>query len=470
MKSKSKIIISNITRGENVNENVKDYAKLLACRYNAYATVRSSMNYYTMREIVEDAGEEKTRVKESFLKIRDLIRNYILTTDTVNSNVLSKIRALRDQMEYRMKILTAYIDAYQIYEYVLNRVEYGIKGNTQDVDTAALSDKMMQYVFSEQDTVVINSKLQLLMAQLPVRMTKTKFFDILSNTLNIYQGGETASVDEFCEMLLATVLAELPSGFDTEYPELHRLYADLSAADYKEISEHDFDDLMARLSSCVRVIQNEVSDYMLLTEITNDVYTMLLTTDACFEENKTMAGYAAAIEILSACVKTEGPFSDEQSDGMMNFFLAMEGSQEDLYEDVVVLEAAFDDVRNGQAEVIGQENLVDEFDKLDMISKLLSTSLFVKLDTEEEATGEPCDAAYIAKVKAGMEEKLSALFKDNSKPVVRSMMAKLLAAMPIFMNNTQEIKAYFDYVLGSVSDASELTATEKLITEIIEED
>ena len=35
---------------------------------------------------------------------------------------------------------------------------------------------------------------------------------------------------------------------------------------------------------------------------------------------------------------------------------------------------------------------------------------------------------------------------------------------------TSKGKAYFDYVLGSVSDASELTAIEKLITEIIEED
>ena len=470
MKSKSKIIISNITRGENTDENVKAYTELSACRYNAYATVRCSMNFYTMREIVAEAGDEKARVKEGYFELKSLIRDYILTEKKTDDEALSKINALRERMEYRMRILTAYTDAYQIYEYVLNRVEYGIKGKTGDVDTDALVTRMMQYVFAEKDTVVINSKLQLLMAQLPVRMTKNKFFDILSNTLNIYQGGETSSVDEFCEMLLATVLAEKPEGFETEYPELFALYKDLSEADYKEISEHDFDDLTARLDDCVRVISNEVSDYMLLTEITNDVYAMLLTTDDSFLENRMIAGYAAAIEILSACAKKDGPFTDEETDAMMNFFLTMEGTQEDLYEDIMVLEAAFDDIKSGQTTVIETLDLKPEFEKLDKISKLLSTSLFVKLDAEASDTAVQCDAAYIQRVRGMMEEKLQALFGENSRVVVRSMMAKLLAAMPIFMNTTDEIKSYFDYVLGSVSDASELSATAKLINDIIEDE
>ena len=78
--------------------------------------------------------------------------------------------------------------------------------------------------------------------------------------------------------------------------------------------------------------------------------------------------------------------------------------------------------------------------------------------------------AYIQRVRGMMEEKLQALFGENSRVVVRSMMAKLLAAMPIFMNTTDEIKSYFDYVLGSVSDASELSATAKLINDIIEDE
>ena len=46
----------------------------------------------------------------------------------------------------------------------------------------------------------------------------------------------------------------------------------------------------------------------------------------------------------------------------------------------------------------------------------------------------------------------------------------ILSAMPIFLNTTQEIKDYFDYVLGSCSDRAELSATAKLIEEIIEDE
>ena len=54
--------------------------------------------------------------------------------------------------------------------------------------------------------------------------------------------------------------------------------------------------------------------------------------------------------------------------------------------------------------------------------------------------------------------------------VVRSIMCKILAAMPIFLDTQQEIKNYFDYVLENCKNDSELTACDKLICEIIEED
>ena len=93
---------------------------------------------------------------------------------------MEAIAQLRSNVEYKMHILTAYTDAYEIYEYVLNRVEAAVRDEVVPVDAKGLSEKMFDYVFAENDTVVINSKLQLLMAQLPVRMTKNKFYDIIT--------------------------------------------------------------------------------------------------------------------------------------------------------------------------------------------------------------------------------------------------------------------------------------------------
>lgn len=51
-------------------------------------------------------------------------------------------------------------------------------------------------------------------------MTKNRFYDILGDTLDIYNGVEKESLDQFMEMVESTALIRRPDGFETEYPDL----------------------------------------------------------------------------------------------------------------------------------------------------------------------------------------------------------------------------------------------------------
>lgn len=53
----------------------------------------------------------------------------------------------------------------------------------------------------ENDKVVINTRIQQFVAQLPVRMTKQRFYDILSNSFKIYKNGEKQSLIDFVEAI-----------------------------------------------------------------------------------------------------------------------------------------------------------------------------------------------------------------------------------------------------------------------------
>ena len=152
----------------------------------------------------------------------------------------------------------------------------------------------------------------------------------------------------------------------------------------------------------------------------------------------------------------------------MDEFFTIEGVQERVYESIVILEAVLDEIRVGKAEQIESLTLTEAFDRLDKVSKLLSTSLFIDLD---KITGkaETADHAYITAKKEALVKELGDLFSSVKRPVYRSMMCKLLAAMPIFMNTQQEIRDYFDYVIENCKDDSELMACNKLISEMIEE-
>ncbi len=469
MKSRYKILVTDLERGKDVETKLAEYVQLLGNQYNCYATVKVAMNYYTMKEMLAEQGDQNTDVCKYFGLLTNLLRKHILGDAAVDDKALETIGQLRKNVEYKMKNLTAFTDGYELYEYILNRIEAGIKGNIAQVDVEQLSARMFGYVFSENDTVVVNSKLQLLMAQLPVRMTKNKFYDIVTNTLMIYKGGDRAAVDEFADMLRASVLIHRPNGFETEYPFLYHVYNDLCEADYKSMNEEQFDSLSARLNQAADIINHEVSALMLLEEIINDVYTLLLTVEKAGNDNGEKAGYKAALRILDACVECENNNMDDMLAGLASEFMNVEGVQEDVYENVIILEAAFDDIRQANADLIDTLGLKEMFDRLKTVSKLLSTSLFVDLDKEEGISSEPADQAYIMKLRDVLTAEMADSFAGKDRKVVRSMMCKILASMPIFMNSQQEIKDYFDYVLNNCKDDSELTACSKLISELMEE-
>lgn len=469
MKGKYKKLITDITRDASIDENIREYVASLEEKYNCYAMVKMSLNFYTMKETVLELEDKDSDVNVYFDKVTDLVKCHILKREAVNEVSLACIKDLRSKVEYKMKNLTAFTDGYEVYEYILNRIEDGIKGTVESVNKDILSNKMFTYVFSENDTVVINSKLQLLMAQLPVRMTKMKFFDIVAKTMNIYESGEKSSLDEFVDMLRTALLIKKPEGFETEYPFLYQIYEDLKEADYKTITEEKYDELRVRLTKAADVINTEVSAYMLLQEIINDVYTILLTIDDSYELNKDIVGYKAALAILEGCANRDD--LEEMVSDLMTQFMNIEGVQEEVYEDIVILEAALPDIKSTKKNKIEELNLWAKFEDLSLVSKLLSTSLFIDLSKDYDGTsGEIADHDYIVKKKDEFTKELEELFTDKSRDVIRSMMCKLLAVMPIFMNTKEEIKEYFDGVLEKCTDESELSACYKLISFIIEEE
>lgn len=468
MRSRCKKLITDINRKANLNADITEYKELLGSQYNYYAIVKMCMNYYTMKEVIAEQEDKNTDVCRYFSLVTDFIRKHIIDRAAVTEETIGGIRQVRSNVEYKMKNLTAYADGFEIYEYILNRIEAGIKDDTEDVDIEQLSAKMFQYVFAENDTLVINSKLQLLMSQLPVRMTKNKFFDVVSNTLSIYKGGEVSSVCDFADMLRTAVLIKKPKGFETEYPYLYHVYTDLRTADYKNMDLESYESLSDRLRQAADIINNEVSAYMLFQEIVNDVYTILLTIESCYDNNMTIQGYKAAVDILGDCIAYDD--MEELPERIMSEFITLEGVQETVYENIMILEAAFDDIRTGYSELIESMGIACDFEKLDIIAKLLSTSLFIDLDKARDAYGSLADNDFIMKLRDELTSEFAQLFAENNRIVNRSIMCKILSSMPIFLNSQQEIKAYFDYVLGSCKDKSELTACSRLINELIDED
>ncbi len=463
MKSTCKKIVTDINRDKDLQLTIPKYMELLDSQYNLYSMVKLCLNFYTIREMLEE-GTDIVQFKEDYEKVSKLLTKAINDGDAIDASDISVIDAIRNSVEYKMKLLTSYTDGFEIYEYILNRLEAGIKNTSEEVDIELLSNKMFQYVFSENDTVVVNSKLQILMSQLPVRMTKNKFYDVVANTLSIYKGGETSSVDDFVDMLKTAVLMKKPDGFDTEYPELYDVYTRLEETDYKTLDEGAFDRLSMDINQGADYIANQVSFYMLFQEVINDTYTILLTTKGK-TINTDNSYYKSATKIIDTCINS---FSEDSAEALMDAFMSLEGAQEYVYENVMILETVLDDVALKSEDM--SEDVKEHVKTLKTVEKLVSSSLFIDLNKDFNVESKVADSEYIGKLKEKLTAEFADYFKDKSMTVVRSIMCKILAAMPIFLDTQQEIKNYFDYVLTNCKNDSELTACNKLICEIIEDE
>ncbi len=468
MKGDIKKLVGDIQRDKDLDKNLPLFMDNMEQQYNYYSAVKLSMNYYTMREMVAENSKAGDAAKEYFLELGSILGKCFIENDKASDEMLADVSKIRKDIEQRMQVLTSFTDGYEIYEYILNRLEAGIKGTINEgLSPEQLSAKIFNYIFSENDTVVINSKLQLVMSQLPVRMTKNKFYDVVTNTLEIYKGGDKRALNDFVDMLRKTALLDKPSGFCDIYPELHETYELLRSADYKNMAADKYDMLTDRLSLAAEFIEAESTMYILLQEIVNDIYAVLLTDDMR-DKNLEKPAYKAALNIISACMNDRE--ADSIDDRVMNYFVSIEGVQEDIYENLMYFEAAAEDILNGKAEKIDELGLKAQSDKIKILQKLVSTSLFASLDPDGENEMRGADMEDIASLRKSLTEELSVCFSENQMPVNRSIMSKLFSAMPIFFNTQQEIKDYLDYVLCGCSDKSELTACNKLLCELMEKE
>ncbi len=459
MIKEGKILLTDIRADRNREEAIIKFQRLLASAFKNYATVKLSMNLFTMYEMSEDISLDRRDEIEGYIDLINMaLRSIYLDKGNVEESLVSDIREIRDKITASMRTLTGYTDALEVYEYILNRFEPKILGTVEeDIDIDTLANDMYSFVFSEDDKVLINTRIQEFIAQLPVRMTKARFYDIISNSLMIYKGGEQSAVNDFAESIRDSALMNLSTDMEG-YDKLSEIYAALKSTDYKSLSKEGYDTASDMITDATAIIQEAVTDYLMLTEIINDVLIILYTNSIASDKYETEE-YKIASEIISEIIQADDIY--QTSDRFDKLFSKLEGAQEEAYETLSRLEVNLDDLYNVYYDMYETGTIRDSFDKLYKADMLTSSSLFMDIDSsvpDIKVVNEEADEIYIEEIKSSLIEDFNKHFEGLSKYERRSIMAKVLSLMPVFFNSRDEILEYFKYALSSCSDMGELTA------------
>lgn len=143
-----KKLAGDIQRDRDLDKNLPLFMDNMEQQYNYYSTVKLSMNYYTIREMMDEGGKTSEAAKEYFMELNSILGKCFIESHKASDEMLADVSNIRKDIERRMQVLTSFTDGYEIYEYILNRLEAGVKGTINEgLSPEQLSAKTFNYIF-----------------------------------------------------------------------------------------------------------------------------------------------------------------------------------------------------------------------------------------------------------------------------------------------------------------------------------
>ncbi|MCI8410735.1 MAG: hypothetical protein HFJ09_15985, partial [Lachnospiraceae bacterium] len=318
----------------------------------------------------------------------------------------------------------------------------------------------LQFIFSGEDNVVINENIKEVLAELPVRMARSKYFQLIENSMSVYKGAEKSALDRFVYMLETSAMLYEPEGVGEYFNEIQEFADSLGEWTFADMSEHDFRDMYASLEEYASKIEEIANIYVDVQIVLNSLYCYLLS----YEEQSSADG---SEEACLAILRTLHQMFEEKEwkvipEETAAKLVLTEGKQEKLIEDMMQLQGAFYKLVEGHQDKIEDLGLSEEFTRLEMEQQLLSAgSTFVDFQTEEEE--EIAEEEYVLKKTAELITKLKDQFAKQEMCVNRAVIAATISKFPVFFTSSKEVEEYVHEALTRCKDTAERQASMNLI-------
>lgn len=440
-----------------------DKAGRLSENYKAASLIDAAAEYFMFCEMgsetpfpeQSDAGSEIELVKECFKRIAENKNDDI-------SDMVGRLDNARKIIIEKMQVLTAYIDRFIVYEYVMNRIEARYIMPEQEIDELITGidkerfvDDIVNYIFETDEPVEINDRIREIIGQLPVRMSRSKFLSYIKDSVKLYADSDRNSLDGYLYMIRTSAMIYEPEGMKKYFVGFQKVLDELGEADFVTMESDYFNILNDRLKVSTSEIHDIADLYMSLQRMINGLYVYVINFNTVLRDDLNDV-FEACIDIIDA---VDRAFDEGIEPDSERLFERIEGVMEGLYDERLVLEAML-------GKEIPEDNVM--YAALKKSEKLMSTSIFAELYETENT--EPVTPEYLEEAIGRLLEDLQGMIKKYSRHVVRAVYAILLSSIPVFFANSQELTDYIRHSMEQCGDKVELVACYSLLCDIIMED
>lgn len=453
--------IQDICKGKDLASNLKWYRDTAVSAYSEYASLELTFSAYTMlQEVVEEKPELAAREDGAVRTLLDALR--AMSAEKVDyAGLMSAMQKLRDDITGRMDFFTACTDRLIIYEYVMNRMELSFETEKKLDEWLAekhednFLQQLLLWMYAGKDQNVLREKQHFVIGQIPVQMTKAKFFEKISEALTLYKGSEKASLDDFIYMIRTSAMLYEPSDHTEEYAETVRVLQEFDKTDFSDISRERYEELADLLEKEAHDIHEITDFYYTMQKVVNAIYALCVLMPYAEEKGKLIL----ACESIWRCLSGK-----EYMDEML---VPLEGRIEDFVEKTSYLEAALIEMKSSYQEEIDRYNMKEFFEDLTVAVNLLSDSLFI--DLEKVRQTEIADDGYVRQRTEELLDELSARMAQMSRPVKRAVMGAVLEKLPTLFQTSQEMEEYIRVNLLGCRNKSEKLIVMSILADMMSE-
>lgn len=392
--------------------NYEFYFKELENTYFELAFTELALDYYCFKErdLEKPVTEKDTQALGFRTGLEALVEKSFSDYASLEETG-KKADALKTEIRDEVEKLVKIIDRLELDKYVSEReTKEGESFDYPDDDEAAKI--VLRSIFAVNDNAIINERIKNAVYELPVRMTKVRFFDIIKNGMKLYIGSDCDILDRFVYMLESStgISGDEVLNSMAEKPDLEKI---------RERYEYLND--LAGICNYICVIGGT--------------------------DEKVRAEKKEDVEKLIELIKLSSSLNGDNAVNAEKILGSLEGKLEDMSQKVPALEAKLAGYIESEEGELSEKAVM-----LERMRRLMSSSLYADLDTEvpEEADEKAVEQAF-----EGLKGKLEACFSADGRTLNRARMAAALSSLPVFFNSRTEVMNYVREALSSCSNNHE---------------
>ena len=426
--------------------SVKSIEHRLCCGFYDMAWLNLSAG---IENLPEDSGELTKQWLSAALPMVKALQAEELSEVSEGTE---KLLALRGEIAARVESLTTLRAEADVLRKAVERKASALK-EMVPVDTDDEVRSLLSKIFAGNDPRMMNLRVQAMVGAFPARMTKTRFYDLLSGYLSLYNGQDDGEgLQAFCYRVRSAAGIGDASAASAETAARLAKAREVMGSDAAEsaASESELTAIAESLSALTKELDGEIGLSESLVRCINPLAAIGIldgVQDTLAEDSSVASDLAPAV--LCQLKRAAGQDTDDAEYERLT--AAAHDAMEQFFEPLSVLTETETGRLQSAIDAMDEETATAYIPVM-KAARLLSTSAFASLSEEAAPAATP---ERVEACRDTLFKELSERFDGMPKALVREWMAEVCAELPVWFANRTEVMEYMQQSLRGCRTSGE---------------